>query len=163
LGPNYYIFREEGGTLAAIMPKPSGEWLSEDVSCLKAAGFGMIVSLLEAQEARELGLVEEGRACSAVGLEFLHFPIADRGIPESRLHFENLVSELFVKINSGISIAIHCRAGIGRSGMVAAALLINDGNTVDAAIEAVSASRNVTTPDTEEQVEFLQQQTRLSR
>jgi len=163
LGPNFYVFLQTETAKAAIMPKPSGEWLAEDLLSLKSSGFDVIVSLLEPSEATELGLGQEAIECHKSGLQFVGFPIVDRGLPNSPQKFVSLADDLSERIHAGQSIAIHCRAGIGRSGMVAAALLMIDGSTAVDAISAVSLARKVTTPDTPEQIEFLQQQTRLSR
>src|SRR5262249_25284547 len=50
---------------------------------------------------------------------------------------------------------IHCRAGIGRSGLVGAAVLLHCGFTVREAFAAISKARGVQVPDTAEQSEWL--------
>lgn len=47
--------------------------------------------------------------------------------------------------------AIHCRQGIGRAGLIASALLIGQGLGSKESIERVSAARNVPVPETAEQ------------
>jgi len=56
---------------------------------------------------------------------------------------------------TGKNIAIHCRAGIGRTGLSASCLLICDGYSAEAAMDMVSAARGVQIPDTEEQFDFI--------
>ncbi len=46
---------------------------------------------------------------------------------------------------------IHCRAGIGRSGMLAACVLVKAGLDPEAALQRVSEARGCPVPDTEEQ------------
>ena len=46
---------------------------------------------------------------------------------------------------------VHCRQGIGRSGLVAACLLVRKGISPGAAVEMVSAARGVSVPETTEQ------------
>lgn len=58
-------------------------------------------------------------------------------------------------VENGRNVAVHCRAGIGRSGMVTAATLIALGYETSNAVEIVSASRGVSIPDTVEQGGFI--------
>ncbi len=50
---------------------------------------------------------------------------------------------------------MHCRQGIGRSGLVAARLLAKKGTSPGAAIEMVSAARGLAVPETAEQREWI--------
>jgi protein-tyrosine phosphatase len=71
---------------------------------------------LEAQEIAELGLGDEPRLCSVHGIDFISFPIPDRGVSTSHGALNQLVLPLVPKVKSGHMIAVHCRAGIGRCG-----------------------------------------------
>ena len=153
--PNRYVFYEKNDTRLAIMPKPSSEWLAEDIQFLKLDGFDIIVSMLEQSEAAEIGLAGEGEVCEKLGLSFISFPILDRGIPDNRTEFSALIEGLRDDFVAGQSIAIHCRAGIGRSGMVCVGMLISLGHSVDDAVALVFEARGVEIPDTPEQTEFL--------
>jgi ADP-ribosylglycohydrolase len=66
-------------------------------------------------------------------------PIPDAGTPASLDAFAQLVEEIATAIADGRRIAIHCWGGIGRTGMVAAALLVRFGWTADDALEIVDA------------------------
>tara|TARA_R110002072_G_scaffold10767_2_gene49874 strand:+ start:492 stop:935 length:444 start_codon:yes stop_codon:yes gene_type:complete len=137
------------------MPKPSSEWLVEDLSFLQSDGFDVIVSLLESEEILELGLTDEPEACADLGLNFILLAIRDRGIPTEADAFHNLIMDLRSRYDSGQSIAIHCRAGIGRSGMVAAAFLMSLGHSLDGAVGILTKARGVDVPDTPVQLDFL--------
>lgn len=52
-------------------------------------------------------------------------------------------------------VLVHCRQGIGRSGLVAARLLAKKGTSPGAAIEMVSAARGLAVPETAEQREWI--------
>ena len=54
-----------------------------------------------------------------------------------------------------MNVAVHCRAGIGRSGLVASCILIKDDMTAEAAIKLVSSGRGVPIPETAEQSAFI--------
>lgn len=137
-----------------IMPKPSGEWLRDDVKAYREIGISKIVSLLEHDEASELGLSDEGDICEAFGIGFAQYPIKDRGLPTND-DFCELVNSTCVALKNGSNVAVHCRAGIGRSGMLTSCILIQLAVPVDEAVSLVSEARRVTIPDTPEQIQFI--------
>ena len=61
---------------------------------------------------------DEAGLCEAHGIEFLSFPIKDRGEPTSIAKTVALVSDLVTRVQRGVAVAVHCRAGIGRSGLI---------------------------------------------
>ena len=131
------------------MARPrAGDWLEDEVAHWRAEGVGLVVSLLEPAEARELGLEAEAEACRAQGIEFLNFPIPDRGVPPDRGRAETLARRVS---EAGLDAAIHCRAGIGRSASIAALTLVLDGMSVDDAFARISAARGLSVPDTDAQ------------
>ena len=71
------------GRLAIVARPRGGDWLEDEVEAWRAAGLDVVVSLLEQDEAHELGLEDEAKACAARGLKFIEFPITDRGVPAS--------------------------------------------------------------------------------
>jgi hypothetical protein len=82
--PDIYPLREFEGISLAIMPRPrAGEWLEDEVTSWHREGIRTVVSLLEVPEIAELGLLEEPRLCASQGIEFISFPIPDRGVPTS--------------------------------------------------------------------------------
>jgi len=111
--------------------------------------------LLEAQEAKEVGLEYEQDQCSKNQIQFLQYPIADRGIPRDIDGYISLVVALHGEIVGGANVAVHCRAGIGRAGILAASVLVRDGTSSTDAFALVSKARRVTVPDTDEQIEFV--------
>ncbi len=58
----------------AIVPRPRGEdWLYDEMSALREAGVDVVVSMLEEDEAGELGLRREDDAARHSGLVFVNF------------------------------------------------------------------------------------------
>ena len=58
--PEVYWIDLPAGVRLAIMPRPrAGDWLDDEVAGWRAEGIGVIVSLLEAGEVKELGLPRE--------------------------------------------------------------------------------------------------------
>ncbi|MEQ8547009.1 MAG: dual specificity protein phosphatase family protein [Cyclobacteriaceae bacterium] len=110
-------------------PQPGlyGDW-EEDIEHLKKHNITHIVSLTERP------LVEEG--LTAEGFEFEHFPIRDMNIPMPRNAFE-LISKMVENVNNGKKYLIHCKGGVGRTGMIGACYLVAKGLPADEAIVQV--------------------------
>lgn len=140
-----------------IMGKPSGgENLPDDIAHLKRLGITGIVSLLEREEAADLELTNQGAVCSEQGISFEQLPIPDRSEPRDNRSFLASVHTCHKKILEGNHFVAHCRAGIGRSGVYTSAILIVNGLSATAAIEEVSLARGFSIPDTQVQIDWLQ-------
>jgi protein-tyrosine phosphatase len=136
----------------AFMPRPrSGPWLQDEVRDWSEAGIDTVVSLLEAFEEEDLELGEEKTLCERVGIEFLSFPIRDRSVPYSIPEANDLVEGLVARLREGKSVAIHCRVGIGRSGLIAGAILVKLGVPFAQVFPALSLARGLEVPDTADQ------------
>jgi protein-tyrosine phosphatase len=157
----YWINRE--GRLG-IMPRPRGnDWLSDDLRALRRAGMDVVVSALTAPEAEELGLVAEAEECPQNGLLFIAFPIEDRSVPAHAAEFARLGDQLVECSRTCKSVAIHCRAGIGRSSLVAACMLTKMGLSPDGAFRAIEQSRGCPVPDTPEQRQWVERYSDFSK
>jgi protein-tyrosine phosphatase len=139
----------------AIMARPrADDWLDVDIAGWKASGLDMIISLLELEEVSDLGLRREAALCRASGIEFLSFPIPDRGVPEIP-DATKIAESIAAGIADGRPIAIHCRAGIGRSSIVAACAMICSGIEASDALSRIKEARGVSVPDTEAQRDWV--------
>ena len=139
----------------AILALPRGnEWLKDDVKHFSTEGIGVLVSMLTPEESLELGLSEEARFCDQCRISFFNLPIADRCVP-NELEIGALLETLVKQVRLGTGVGFHCRAGIGRSSMLAALVLGRLGWTADAAFRAISESRGCPVPDTLEQEEWV--------
>jgi protein-tyrosine phosphatase len=101
-----------------------------------------------------LELEQEADLCLGAGINFISFPILDRDVPPSFESTAALARFLSDKIDGGHAIAIHCRAGIGRSALVAASALVCLGFTSTEAFDKLSKARGVKVPDTDGQREW---------
>ncbi len=115
------------GRLAIAARPRGGDWLQDEVSGWRQAGIDIVVSLLEGDEAEQLELGDEGKAVSTDGLIFISFPIPDRGVPSSTPAAGALMSRIAESLEDGKTIAVHCRQGIGRSGLIAIGVLMVSG------------------------------------
>lgn len=151
----YWIPGPWTGRLAVVSRPRGWDWLEDEASGWHTAGLDVIVSLLEEEEAAQLGLAYEGAAASAIGIRYLSFPIPDRDVPSSMSAALLLVKEILTELESGRNVAVHCRQSIGRSGLIAASLLATSGIELEHAIQAVSTARGLTIPETPEQLRWL--------
>jgi protein-tyrosine phosphatase len=139
----------------AIMPRPrAGEWLEDEIIGWQMEGIDTVVSLLELAEISELGLEREAELSREHGIEFICFPIPDRGLPTSLRDAATLAQTVALQVREGRAVAIHCRAGIGRSSLIAAGVLICSGLSADDAFRLISIARGIDVPDTEAQREW---------
>jgi protein-tyrosine phosphatase len=148
------LFRIEGpwpGRLAISARPRGGEWLEEEMSGWRQAGIDVVVSLLVPEEVADLHLEDERAEGEAIGIRFYSFPIVDRSVPTPGTDIHGFLSQIDTKLSQGKNVAIHCRQGVGRAGLIATALLIERGLNPEKAIERVSAARRVTVPETAEQ------------
>ncbi len=151
----YWIEGPWRGRLA-IMPRPrGGDWLEDEIQSWRQSRVDVIVSLLTPEEQTELILANEEALCRANGIKYVSFPIIDRGIPSSFEAFSDLVTKLAEQLANGKNIAVHCRQGIGRAGLVAICLLTFSGVEPAAASERVAASRGCSVPETPEQRKWI--------
>ena len=67
-------------------------------------------------------------------VEYLRKPIRDHGLPEKREHMMEILDCLHDALRSGRPAYVHCRAGIGRTGMVVGCLLVERGLTGEQAL-----------------------------
>jgi protein-tyrosine phosphatase len=122
---------------------------------LRDLGVDIVVSLLEAEEVVELDIVEEESLCRANEITFISFPITDRSVPESKEAVLELAESLLNELRSAKNVAIHCRAGIGRSSLIAACVLKLSGVGVDEALQKIGSARGFSVPDTREQRDWV--------
>lgn len=152
----YWIDTDSTAKLA-IMPMPrGGDHLDDEIRTLKREGVQVLVSLLPPDEAADFGLENEETACAVRGIKFRSFPIPDRRVPDSAEAFRRFIDTLHYDLLQGRSIAAHCRAGIGRSALLLAALLRREGLSSDDAFRRISYARGMQTPDTPEQLRWVE-------
>jgi len=154
---DYYPIREFEGLSLAIMPRPrAGDWLEGEIDQWQREGLGVVVSLLEPAEVDELEIGSEPSLCASRGIDYLSFPIPDRGVPRSVAEFDTFLAPVVGRLRSGAAVGVHCRAGIGRAGLTAACILVRAGIPYPLAFPAISRARRVKVPDTEQQESWVQ-------
>lgn len=151
----YWVHDFQPGRLAIMPCPPGGQRLESEVRFLANLDVGVLVSLLMHDDALEYELADESELCARFGLEYLSFPIEDHQVPRSITDLAAFVDKLADRLARGKSIAIHCLAGIGRSGLIAACLLTTAGFSPQQAFDKLSRARGFAAPETEQQRECV--------
>jgi protein-tyrosine phosphatase len=150
----YWINQYRGGNLA-IMPAPrEPERIEDTILGWRTEGVDCVVSLLETKEIPGLGVAER-ELCREFGIDFVSFPLPDKSVPASLEAFSALVGPLAERVSAGQNVAIHCRAGIGRSTVLAASVLIWLGVDAAMALDMIADARGIEVPETEEQRQWI--------
>ena len=138
-----------------------GRWerdLATDMQELEEKhGTNVLVSLMEEHEYHGYRIPEFLERDKLGGIEILRFAIKDMGVPQEAEseRFEAFVQDILQRLEQGQIVVVHCRGGLGRTGTVAACVLVALGNhSADEAIAAVRATRKGTV-QTREQEDFV--------
>ena len=119
--------------------------LKDDLKLIAAWKPDAVLSLMEEPELASVGapvkvLAEELRGH---GVAWHHLPICDLGAPDERFEtaWVDLWPRLDVLFQSKGRAFIHCYAGLGRTGTVAALILMQYGQSARDALQVVRAAR----------------------
>jgi protein-tyrosine phosphatase len=153
--PALYVISAPGpGRLATMASPRGGDWLADELATLARAEVDVLVSALTPDERERLALTSVAGAAATAGVEFVAFPIPDRGVPDERA-LVSLAIRLAAHVRAGRFVAVHCFAGIGRSSLIAGATLVMLGVAAPEAFGRVAAARGLPVPDTEAQRQWL--------
>jgi ADP-ribosyl-[dinitrogen reductase] hydrolase len=127
------------------------------LSTLLAAGIECFLDLTHPTE------IEPYDQVLPFHIEYLRKPIRDHGLPEKREHMMEILDCLHDALRSGRPSYVHCRAGIGRTGMVVGCLLVERGLTGEQALDELArvwqqCERSKfwpTVPETEAQIDYV--------
>lgn len=123
-----------GGGVLGLCPLPQ----AADVAALRDWRADMVLTLVEDAEAAGLS-PHLATALAAAGLSQLCFPIADYGVPARG--WAAVSADLRGLLAKGGRIAVHCRGGCGRTGMIALRLMVELGEAPDAALARLRVVR----------------------
>ncbi len=125
-----------------------GPWnrdLDTDLARLADAfQISLLACLIEQWELESFRMLDLFTKAHALGMETTHVPIKDGGVPRDRAAITALVSRILTTARDGRNVLVHCRGGVGRTGLVVAACLIETGRDADTAIALVRAARKDT-------------------
>jgi len=140
-----------------ILPgrRDRGRSLTDDIAAIRAQGVTHVVSLLTANEFTDHGVEGLIEAYLDAGLQVRVSPMLDGGVT-SVAEMQELLSWISTALAEGGRVMVHCLGGLGRSGLVAASLLIARGMGAAKAIRTVRRCRSPKAIETARQEAFLQ-------
>ncbi len=100
----------------------------------------VLVSLVEDHELRALKIEGLAAACEARHIRVLRRPFPDQGVPSMELA-KVTVTEVLDAAARGENVVIHCKGGLGRTGVIAACALVAAGVDPAMAMAAVRKAR----------------------
>jgi ADP-ribosylglycohydrolase/protein-tyrosine phosphatase len=116
--------------------------LVADVERLRETfGTSVLISLVGDAELQLLGIPDLDRVARTRGVRVCQLPVEDGGVPENAEGVVRLVRMALAVAEAGETVVVHCRGGLGRSGLFAACCLIALGHEPAAAIRIVRAVR----------------------
>lgn len=124
----------------------TGPWmrdLDSDLAALVDWGTGALVTLMEGHELELLGVPALGDEARRRGLDWYHLPIRDASVPTPPCEaaWLSVGAALRERLRAGGFLVVHCRGGLGRTGLIAACLLIDLGEAPARALQRVRAAR----------------------
>jgi protein-tyrosine phosphatase len=114
-----------------------------DLAAVKSWGADVVVTLMESRELAALGVPELGAEVEKAGMRWLHLPIRDLEAPGERFLrlWELSGPGLHNILLHGGRVLLHCRGGLGRTGTIAAQLLVEAGSRPEDAVREVRQAR----------------------
>ncbi len=128
------------GLFLSRMPGRAGPF-AEECELIRAHDIETVVCLTSVDEVRHKA-PDYAQALTSGTLPWVtwYFPIQDFGVPEDKALFLALARDVAASLQRGVHVLIHCGAGIGRTGTLAACALVALGMTREAALAAVDAA-----------------------
>ncbi|MEL6374307.1 MAG: protein-tyrosine phosphatase family protein [Pseudomonadota bacterium] len=139
----------------SVMPAPRSPALDGWARALAQVGVTDVACLLDTADRNAFGLGREPEHLAAHGVRFHAYGIDDFGLPTDDATFASLIRALAQRLHAGGHVAVHCLAGIGRSGMTAGCTMKTVGFTADEAIARLSRARGCPVPDTAAQADYI--------
>lgn len=132
--------------------------LEEAVEQLHQAGAGALITLMPDAEMVRFHAQSLPTACAALGMDWFHLPIGneERPGPQFEQNWSDARHELKTRLAADESIAVHCRGGSGRTGLMIGILLVDQGMPLAEAIRMVQSIRP-TALENPDQLSFLQE------
>lgn len=133
---------------------PDAGSLQQNLHDLRDLGIDKILCLLEESESAKLSLQAQEAHTIEAGIEFQRFPIADFSVPDF-LDLQVHITRALNDLHEGKNLLVHCKGGIGRTGLICCCLMLSTGISVPEAISVVTKQRGEQVPETPEQIDML--------
>ena len=132
-----------GGLIFTPCPGTKGVDLQTSVAQLEQAGASAIVTLMPETEMARFEVAALPSVCAQHGLQWFHLPVEDDMAPtaEFQQRWEKQQGSINRMLDEKRTLAIHCRGGSGRTGLMAAIILLGRGIPFERVVSMVQALR----------------------
>ena len=132
------------------------ETLAREMTRLKHQGVAALIGLVEDEELGLIAYEDIAEAAEGVGIRPMRLPLRDFAVPTplEEAEWERIKNQAEGLFRQGRSLAFHCMAGIGRSGMMSGCLLVHLGMPPQQALARIRAVQPEAL-ETEEQLAYL--------
>ena len=99
--------------------------LLQNFKRLKKRKISLVISLIEINESRKLGLINLPKVLKKIQIKIIKLPIKNMSIPKDYQSFQIRLSlnKILDELKNNRNIIIHCHAGLGRTGILASLIL----------------------------------------
>lgn len=117
--------------------------LDRDLEIVRIWGASHLVTLMEQHELERFKTPDLGGAVEARGIRWHHLPIVDVSVPGDGFldHWPPLSRTLRDCLAGGGRVLVHCLGGLGRTGLLAALILVDHGVPAKDAVDTVRKAR----------------------
>jgi hypothetical protein len=118
--------------------------LVTDLGEISAWGADCVVTLMEDFEFSMLGIPDFSAVMAAQPFDWLHLEIRDADVPDRRFEtaWPAAREAVLAVLERGGKVLVHCRGGLGRTGLVVARLLVEQGMAAEEAIRLTREARH---------------------
>lgn len=139
--PAHFVVRHPR-LLGGEHPCPGGDTRRHRarIAALLAHGVTTFVDLTE--HGRENGVQPyaaylRGKRSHGLSIAYHHLPIPDAGVPRNATEVEHTLDVIDIALLNGEMVYLHCRSGVGRTGLMFALHLVRHGHSAKAALGEV--------------------------
>ncbi|TEW52619.1 phosphatase domain-containing putative toxin [Psychromonas algicola] len=145
LHPTFPLRLEQGSAQLILTPCPGTKDISltSSLKQLKDSGVSAVVTLMTSAELSALSLSDISTITRSLGMQWFHLAIEDDCAPDASFSesWKTAGPAIHELLNRDEHIAVHCKGGSGRTGLVSGQILIERGEELSQVIEKIQKLR----------------------
>lgn len=132
-----------GALIFTPCPGTKGTTIVDALATLRQAGVSALITLMPLAELAAYHADGLDELCALQGITWFHCPIADDQAPDAAFSaaWQHAGPQVHQYLASGQTVAIHCKGGSGRTGLIAAQILYESGIIKEAVKRQIQALR----------------------
>ncbi|WP_189337815.1 phosphatase domain-containing putative toxin [Photobacterium sanguinicancri] len=134
---------DSGKLLLTPCPGTKEADLASSIADLKAEGATVVLTALEMNDLPNDGVQALADACKDAGLAWFHLPIEDDCAPADAFDVNWTAANQAAQraLDNGEAVVAHCKGGSGRTGLIAARIMLDRSVDVKTAVAQIQALR----------------------